>query len=232
MRLRSAPVGADRRVAVATTDRSDGDLAIHGEPDALAAHRAAVTDRRWVWLEQVHGALVVEVHTESDVDSACGARADALVTSRNDVAVAVHSADCATVARWSDVGVIGVAHAGWRGLHAGVIESTVAAMRRSGATSVGAFAGPSICPSCYEFVGADLVSMVDRFGPAVASVSARGTESLDTRAAVDLALASCEVELVGRDERCTACAAAELWSHRARADRGRQAFVAWLEDLR
>ena len=77
-----------------------------------------------------------------------------MVTTRADVALAVHGADCAIVALWSPEGVIGAAHAGWRGLEAGVIPASAARMRDLGATSLSAVAGPCIGPECYEF-GAD-----------------------------------------------------------------------------
>lgn len=226
---RSAPMGADRRVRTLCTSRADGDLAVRGAPELLAARRSAIIDRPWVWLEQVHGHSVLVVGPDDDPAAVRGAQADAIVTSRADIAIAVHSADCATVALWSDEGVIGVAHAGWRGLEADILGATVRAMRAAGAVQLRAFAGPSICPSCYEFVGDDLDRMVTRFGPGVVAATATGSVALDVRAAVDISLAAADVALEGRDPRCTSCDVTELWSHRARREQERQALVSWIE---
>ena len=136
-----------------TTTRPDGDFAIDGEPVGLEARRRAVADHPWVWLRQVHGAEVVVV-TADNVGEVTGLEADALVTAEPDLVLAVQTADCVPVVFSSDVGVIGVAHAGWRGLEAGVIERTVEAMRDLGADSPSAVIGPHIHGDCYEF-GAD-----------------------------------------------------------------------------
>jgi polyphenol oxidase len=116
----------------------------------------AVGGEKLVGLMQVHGADVVEV-TEPWQPGA-GPSADAMVTTRTGVALGVVTADCAPILLSdAQAGVVGAAHAGWRGAVAGVIEATVAAMTRLGAQPdrITAGIGPCIQQASYE-VGSDL----------------------------------------------------------------------------
>ncbi len=161
-----------------TTTRNEGDFAIGAEPEALGARRRQVADHPWVWLRQVHGAAVVTV-TADNLDDVTGTQADALVTAQTGVVLAVQTADCVPVTLASAAGVVGVAHAGWRGLEAGVIERTAEAMRALGAESIHAHVGPFIGPECYEFGDSDLDRLSQGFGPEVRSTTRGGTPALD-----------------------------------------------------
>jgi YfiH family protein len=104
----------------------------------------------------VHRAEVVEVDEPWGDDAR--PQADALVTRRRGVALGIVTADCAPVLLLdAEAGVIGAAHAGWRGALAGVLEATVAAMERIGASRgrIAAAIGPTIRQPSYE-VAADL----------------------------------------------------------------------------
>ena len=208
---------------VVMTDRSHGDLAVSGEPAALDQRRRAVVDAPWVWLRQVHGADVVTAHHAGD---GAGTEADAVVTDALDVPIAVGVADCAPVLLVAD-GVTGVAHAGWRGLVAGVIGATAAAMRDLGAGDITAALGACIRPAAYEFGHDDLEQVADRFGPAVRGTTAAGTPALDVPATVAAALDAEGIPLVATFGGCTAAEGEVRWSHRARGDKERQAMVAW-----
>ncbi|MFC7473239.1 peptidoglycan editing factor PgeF [Dankookia sp. GCM10030260] len=108
-------------------------------------------------LTQVHGIAVAEVD-EIGWPEGQGPRADAMVTRRPGIALGVITADCAPVLFADPVaGVIGAAHAGWRGAVDGVLEATLAAMEAIGADRVRitAAVGPCIAQPSYE-VGADL----------------------------------------------------------------------------
>ena len=209
---------------VVFTDRSDGDLSIHGDPDRLAAARQAIVDRPWTWLRQVHGDTV---HRVDHAGQHAGEVGDGAVTSCPGAPLAVQVADCAPVAFTSPQGVIGVSHAGWRGLHAGVVEATVSAMRSLGATSIDAVLGPCIGPECYEFGAADLDALVERFGDGVVGTTTEGSPSFDVPAAVSVVAGRLDVALDPSPSVCTACDP-RYYSHRARGDSGRQALVAWL----
>jgi copper oxidase (laccase) domain-containing protein len=219
-------VANGRRVWLCFTDRSHGDLRISADPAELGPRRAKLADGPWTWLQQVHGDSVVIVNR---VGEGAGQPADAAVTRQVGPILAVHSADCATVALWSGDGVVGAAHAGWRGLRAGVLERTVDAMVALGAQKVAGLVGPCIHPGCYEFGSQDLADLVEHFGPAVAARTVDGRPALDLVAAVEAALGRCAVPLDRSFTRCTGCDPA-TFSHRARADRGRQALLVRVED--
>jgi len=224
------PLPDGRVVEMRATTRADGDLAVDGPTEALAARRAAVVDRPWVWLRQVHGDVVVVVAEADDPATRSGLEADAVVTTRADIAIAVHGADCGIVGLWSPEGVIGAAHAGWRGLEAGVIPAVAEGMRALGATTLSAVAGPCIGPECYEFGADGLARLEQRLGPDVRGVTSWGTPALDLPVALASSLAAADVALVAPPSACTACAAGTHWSHRARGEHGRQALVVWLAE--
>jgi copper oxidase (laccase) domain-containing protein len=224
------PLPDGRAVELRATSRADGDLFVDGPAEALAARRQAVVDRPWVWLRQVHGHRVVVVRPDDDPASLAGSEADAVVTTRSDVALAVHGADCGVLGLWSPEGVVGAAHAGWKGLAVGVIPAVAAAMRSLGASRVEAVAGPCIGPECYEFGADELASIEAVLGAGVRGTTSWGTPALDLPAALAAACAAADVVLTEPAAPCTACAVDEHWSHRARADTGRQAMVVWLEE--
>ncbi len=112
-------------------------------------------------LRQVHGTAVAEVDA-AGWDEGAGPAADAVVTRRPGVALGIVTGDCAPVLfADAEAGVVGAAHAGWRGAAAGVLEGTVAAMERLGASRarVVAAVGPCIAQVSYE-VGPDLRNAV------------------------------------------------------------------------
>lgn len=122
--------------------------------------RLAPTAGPIVWLNQVHGTDVHDVDGSSAVAPTDAVRADALVTSRHDRVLAIMTADCLPVVLGSSDGqVIGVAHAGWRGLAAGVLENTLASLRDKydgpRAPEWRAWIGPGISQACFE-VGHDV----------------------------------------------------------------------------
>jgi YfiH family protein len=206
------------------TGRADGDMSDPTFSDReTAARREVVVRGPWTCLRQVHGARVVHADRPG---GAAGAAADAVVTAEARSPVAVLTADCAPVAFASPEGVIGIAHAGWRGLLAGVVEETVAAMRRAGATDVVAALGPCIHVECYRFGAADLGLLVERFGKVVAGRDRGGAPAFNLPAAVKVALGRCGAAMVYDTGVCTGCSP-DHWSWRARADTARQATVVW-----
>ena len=98
---------------------------------------------RLVGLHQVHGAEVVSV--EEPWAQGQGPRADAMITRRPGVGLAIITADCAPVL-FAAPGVVGAAHAGWRGAVGGVLEAVVA-VGDGGGRDVQAAVGPCIGPS-------------------------------------------------------------------------------------
>jgi YfiH family protein len=213
---------------VVFTDRGAGDLGhagehVHAVRPEVEARRRAVVDLPWTWLRQVHGDRVVVV---TEPGGGAGQRADAAVTDRPGCALAILTADCAPVALVAPDGVVGVAHAGWRGLVGGVLERTVERMRASGASDVRAVLGPCIRPGCYEFGADDLARVARRLGDGVRATTAGGAPALDVPAGVRAALAKAGVADVDDVGVCTACSPVHF-SHRARGELERQALVVW-----
>ena len=159
-----------------------------------------------------------------------GTVADGAVTAVPEAVLALHTADCAPVVVVG-AGALGVAHAGWRGIVAGVIDQVVNGVRRAslaGATAdLRAVIGPLIRPSSYEFGADDLAEVAAAAGCDVSGSTSWGAPALDLCAAVSGALNAAgirDVEDLGFDT-----AGGGFFSHRARGDRGRQATAARLE---
>jgi YfiH family protein len=123
------------------------------DPESVAENRRRVAAAlgagiSLVTLGQVHGAIV---HTVPP--AAAPAEGDAMVTATPGVALGILTADCAPVLLAdAQAGVIGAAHAGWKGAVAGVLENTIAAMERLGAdrARIRAAIGPAITQDNYE----------------------------------------------------------------------------------
>ena len=186
------------------------------DPAAVAANReraAALAGAPLAAVHQVHGTTVVTADAEAVAD------ADAQVTVDGDLAPLVLVADCVPVALISSEAV-GIVHAGWRGLHGGIVATGVRALRDLGATEMAAAIGPSIGPCCYE-VGDELR---EAFGTT--------DRTLDLPAIAAGQLAAAGVGAVHATGLCTACAQRDgeplFFSHR-RDDgaTGRQAGIAW-----
>lgn len=206
----------------AWTDRTHGDL--NGPLTSVPSSVLPRAPRPWTWLEQVHGADVVVVTAPGEH---AGAVADAAVTAESGCTLVVRSADCAPIVLLGG-GAVGVVHAGWRGLLAGVVEAAVAALRAISDDPVEARLGPCIHPCCYEFDGPGRAELVARVGPAAEATTTWGTPAVDLPAAVAAELARVDVALPERSPGCTACGH-RWWSHRARQDPQRIATAAWLE---
>jgi YfiH family protein len=131
-----------------------------GENRARMAQKLGVEPRRLITAYQIHSPEVVVA--EQPWPPSERPRADAIVTRTPQLAIGISTADCGPVLLADrEAGVIGAAHAGWRGALYGVIEATVAAMERLGASRqrMVAATGPMIRQPSYE-VGRDLI---DRF---------------------------------------------------------------------
>ncbi len=137
-------------------------LALHvgDDPNVVAANRAKLQEvlpSKPVWLNQVHGIEVFDA--DHWVDDQIPT-ADAAITSMPGRVLAIMTADCLPIMLCDkDAKVVGLVHAGWRGLSAGVIEKTVHAMLRKlghqDASTITAYLGPAIGPSVFE-VGAEV----------------------------------------------------------------------------
>jgi polyphenol oxidase len=197
---------------------------------ARMAAALAVAPSRLLTAYQVHSPQVVIAETPWTMESR--PRADAIVTRTRALAVGVTTADCGPILFAEPrAGVIGAAHAGWRGALAGVAEATVAAMERLGAerAQMRAALGPMIRQPNYE-VGPDLIAAFAAADPANVSFfipAARSGHALfDLAGYIVARLERAGIRHVEDLDLCTYAEPARFFSfrratHRAEADYGR-----------
>ena len=162
---------------------------------------------RVAWVRQVHGRDVVKVRSDWDAD-ATPREADAMVSATPGIALAIRTADCTPVLLADgEAGVIGAAHAGWRGAIAGVTDATVEAMCDLGAARerIVAAIGPTIARASYEVDAPLFEAFVREHPPSEAfftdaAVTGRWYFDLPAWVAMRLSLAGVRrVEDLGRD---------------------------------
>ncbi len=173
---------------------------------------------------QVHGARVVHFQNSWGEGLQVLGDADALVTDRRDILLAVTVADCVPVfLLHEERPLIGLAHAGWRGTAAGVVEATVAGLGRLGAepASLRAHLGPAICGRCYE-VGPEVQTALGR------AVQPGGRVDLRELIAERCAALGIPAARTTRSQLCTRCDGLQFYSYRGGdSDRRMCAFIGW-----
>ena len=198
---------------------------VAGTTTRLAAEEVLPPGTRF--LNQVHGATVVS--SVSVRDSEQPLDADAVTGSAPGDVCAVRTADCLPVLFCSAAGdSIAAAHAGWRGLAAGVLENTVAAMKYP-AHGLIAWFGPAISQASFE-VGEEVREAFIAHDGAAASCfeqNARGRWQADLYGLARQRLYKCGVEAIYGGEWCTWADEDRFFSYRRAADKGRMvSFVA------
>jgi len=142
----------------------NGGVGSNDTPAHVAENRArmaaavGVLPERLISAYQIHSPVVVTVDAPWDVNAR--PKADAIVTRASGLAIAVSTADCGPILfADAQAGVIGAAHAGWRGAFSGVAEATIAAMEQCGAarSRIVAALGPMIRQQNYE-VGPEFIA--------------------------------------------------------------------------
>lgn len=182
-----------------------------------------------IWLRQVHGSGVVAAHR---VVPGAPPEADAAWTDQTGVACGVLTADCLPIVlAAADGSQVAAIHAGWRGLAAGVIEATLAAMPRT-AVDMLVWFGPAIGPCCYE-VGAEVREAfvtaqgndADRY---FIPGHAQGKFHADLYGLATLRLHRAGIKSIKGGDQCTACDAHNYFSHRRDGQTGRMATLVTL----
>ncbi|MEM8707477.1 MAG: laccase domain-containing protein [Actinomycetota bacterium] len=204
------------------TDRHDGDFRIDAPADELADRRRGVFPGEWTWLRQVHGADVAVV--ESNGQHA-GTDGDAAVTGLLNAVICVQTADCVPIVVVGEAAV-GVVHAGWRGLVAGVVAAGVDAVREISPGPIHAVIGPCIRAAHYEFGETELALVESAVGGACRGETTAGTLALDMATATTHALHQAGIASV--DDLGFDTADERFFSHRVRGDVGRQVTAARL----
>jgi YfiH family protein len=234
-----------RQGGLSTGPWSSLNLGLHTDDDAtlVAANRerlAAMLPSKPVWLKQVHGTDVLDAdaaHKLPDVTaSSTPPVADAAVTATTGRVLAIMTADCLPVVLASvDGSVLGVAHAGWRGLAGGVLENTLQAMRRRAPDNARwrAWIGPAISQRHFE-VGGDVYDAFVDADPRVAQFFAEkeGEKWLaDLPAIARYRLYNAGVSNIELSGQCTFGQDDTYYSYRRASTTGRLATLAWLEPV-
>lgn len=200
-----------------------GDTADRVAANRIALARALGLPGEPCWLEQVHGTQVL------DLDEERPGRADGAVTSVPGRICVIMTADCLPVLLAARDGTrVGAAHAGWRGLAAGILPAAVARMARPPEELL-AWLGPAIGPASYE-VGADVYEAFVGADPAAAACFTPGREGhwlADLYALARRSLARAGVTAVYGGGWCTYGDRERFFSHRRRAPCGRMATLIW-----
>ncbi len=216
---------------------------------AVAANRARLLKLADVsevaWLEQIHGAGIVRAEEVLAHARASGTptRADASVTDRPGTVCVVMVADCMPVLLCDPAGrAVGAAHAGWRGLAAGIVEQTaqrVAELAGVEASALHAYLGPSIGPDAFEIGPEVRDAFMNGVGCAQRDATANafvehprnpGKYLADLPALARLRLQNLGVTRIVGGALCTVTLRERFYSYRRDRDTGRMAALIWLDD--
>jgi len=220
---------APRRVRGFVTTRALGDMGPRG---AGRQRLRGLVPREPVWLRQDHGVAVADA--DAARDAAAAPHADAAVARTPGTVCAVTIADCMPVMLAHENGkVVGIAHAGWRGLAAGVIEATLEAMRAP-PRSIIAWLGPAIGPLAYE-VGEEVRAAFLAHGARIETAftpSRPGHWRLDLYAAARQRLGARGVVRVHGGGFCTHSDPRRFFSWRRDRAAERMAALVWIDPAR
>jgi hypothetical protein len=204
------------------------------DPAAVAANRGRLDATLHLpasprWLRQVHGTVVARAE-----EGVAAPVADAMLAVTPGTLCAVLTADCLPVLFCDAAGHrVAVAHAGWRGLAAGILPAVVRALGDTGAEvrHLLAWFGPAISGPAYE-VGGEVRDEFLRQDPGAEAgftANSRGRWQLDLAAVARRQLQSLGVTRIFGGTCCTHGDPARFFSHRRDGQCGRQATLIWLE---
>lgn len=210
------------------------------QTEDVIANRAIFTKTlpsKPLWLKQTHGTIVSTPETRKakqgvDID------ADASVTNIANEVLVIMTADCLPALFANSKGtVVGAAHAGWRGLCAGILENTVAEMLRlakdSSASDLLVWLGPAIGPESFE-VGEDVVRAFRDSGLPFSEsafkpiVGKSGKFFADIYRLASDRLQACGVTSIYGGKYCTVTDSEQFFSYRRDGETGRFASVVWI----
>lgn len=190
-----------------------------------------------IWLTQTHS-TVVSTPRSRQLNSGTPIQADASVTNVPGEVLVIMTADCLPVLFTNRDGTaIGVAHAGWRGLCAGILENTVAELLRisvdKDSCNLIAWLGPAIGPNAFE-VGADVVSAFEKSGVATPISAFKPISNKDGKYLADIyqlakaRLQACGIKTISGGQYCTVTDQNQFFSYRRDGQTGRFASAIWL----
>ena len=202
-----------------------GDIATSVVANRQSLVKQAGLPQMPVWLEQVHGTRVLHLDgkTVSDI------QADAVYSRVTGQVCAVMTADCLPVLFCSSAGdEVAAAHAGWRGLCAGVLEQTLAQFN-AGSSSIIAWLGPAIGPQQFE-VGEEVKqAFIQIDAQSAAAFTPSGSKYLaDIYLLARLRLQAAGIHAIYGGDRCTVTEKQHFFSYRRDGITGRMASLIWL----
>jgi uncharacterized protein, YfiH family len=229
-----------RRGGVSQAPYASANLGDHvgDDPTAVARNRDFLAQQigvqQWPWLQQIHGVAVQRISGKLQQ----GVCADAVYTSQPGIACAVLTADCLPILLCDVTGTqVAAAHAGWRGLAAGVIQNTVTEFS-SPPVELMAYLGPAIGPRHFE-VGEDVYrAFAQLFEKAGADMEWRESFRPSNRPGHFYAnlygLARCVLQQLGVQQVfggdfCTYADAERFYSYRRDGVTGRMVSAIWLQ---
>jgi YfiH family protein len=184
-----------------------------------------------LWLSQVHGTRVIDADRMVSSDVSATPEADAAITRSHGRVLAVMVADCMPILLCRrDGSGVAVAHAGWRGLAAGIVEAAVGGLADD-ADQVIAWLGPAIGPDHFE-VGSEVRDAFCAGNPrsAVAfTPNARGRWQCDLHRLAVQRLEGSGVRCIGGQRRCTYRESESFFSYRRDGRTGRFAALLWMQ---
>ncbi len=212
------------------------------EPEAVSHNRQRLCEAlelpaEPLWLEQVHGHAVARA---GDIGGSLPC-ADASVSRQAGEVCVVMTADCLPVLFCSDRGDgVAAAHAGWRGLHGGILEATVEAMLGDGGSAghILAWLGPAIGPDAFEVGGEVRDAFVQKLGESdevlaafrpSATVDGQARFLADLYALARITLGRVGVSRISGGEFCTYRDRERFYSYRRDGVTGRMASLIWIE---
>lgn len=233
---------AATHIHAVTTTRVDGfsyppydslNLAMHvgDKPELVEKNRCKVTEALSipsapVWLQQVHGAVVVEAN-----EGNLGKEADGSYTRRPGVVCAVLTADCLPIFLCDEAGQqVAVLHAGWKGLYAGVIASGIKEFTVS-QENIMAWLGPAIGPEAFE-VGKDVYTVFTLMDSSFAECFVPCAEHkwlADIYALATRLLNRSGVTSIHGGGYCTYTESDKYFSYRRDGQCGRMASLIWMD---
>jgi len=212
---------------------ADGDDAVTVERNRVELVERFALPSSPHWLRQVHGTEVLRFDAPAVSKAASDEPvADASVTSTPGVVLAILTADCLPVVFTNTTGTqIGAAHAGWRGLADGVLESTVSAMHAP-ANELIAWLGPAAGPQAYEIGEEVFAAFVSHDAEAASAFIATrpGHWRVDLYQLARQRLAALGITRVHGGDLCTISDPQRFYSHRRDARTGRMATLIWMDE--
>jgi YfiH family protein len=220
-----------RRGGVSQAPFDDFNLGLHvGDRDADVVQNrrrlreALVLPSEPCWINQTHGIHAVTLERDGNRD------ADAAITREPGRVVVVMTADCLPILLCNRAGSeVAAIHAGWRGLQAGVIEATIAALH-SPARNLLAWIGPGISQANFEVGDEVHAAFIDRVANAQACLSANrpGHWLCDLAGLAESVLRTAGIAEVARAPYCSYGDADLFYSYRREPVTGRMASLIWI----